>query len=374
MLELNLLPARQGDAIWIRWGDKDAPHQMLIDMGTEQIGKRIRNKIEALPEDQRVIDLLVVTHVDRDHIGGILTCLAEAAPIPGVEIRDVWFNGFEHLKGGTIAQDENDFLNVEPRGPAQGEKFTKWLRTQHWNKHFDGGPVRRIPGEEPVKAEFHDGLTLTVLGPTPDRLEAFVDTWKEEVKKALEKGSLTEVSPGLEIRGAKTPPNLIEQQDLKKLADTDNPSDHSEANGSSIALLLEYGGRRIILSGDAYSDDLVAGIKAANGNEPLKIDAFKLPHHGSKKNTFKPLVESVECGRWLFSTDGTQFRHPDAEALARVITYSRVRTPIVSFNVPSKYNRWWDNDNWKEMYDYQTEYGEKQGGLHLSFDIDIESD
>ncbi len=368
-LELSLLPARQGDAIWIRWGATNAPHQMLIDMGTEQIGKRIRRDLMALPEDQRIIDLLVVTHVDRDHIGGILTCLVEAEPIPGLEIKDIWFNGFEHLKGGKIAQPDNSLPGMEPKGPAQGEKFTQWLRKQHWNKRFNGGPVQHIPSEEPVKVHFHDGLTLTVLGPTPERLEDFVDTWKKEVKKALEKGSLTDVSPGLEIMGEKEPPNLFEKQDLKKLADTKNPADHSEANGSSIALLLEYKGRKIILSGDAYSEDLVAGINAISINEPLKLDAFKLPHHGSKNNIFKPLVESVDCKRWLFSTDGTQFRHPDAEALARVITYSKVRTPMVSFNVPSKYNRWWDNEDWKEMYDYETEYGNHTNGLMLSFDI-----
>ena len=137
-----------------------------------------------------------------------------------------------------------------------------------------------------------------------------------------------------------------------------------------IALLLEYKGHRVLLAGDAFSGDLVDGIKALNGGEPLRIDAFKLPHHGSKKNIFKSLVEAVDCDRWLFSTDGTQFRHPDATALARVISYSTPRNPLLSFNVPSKYNGWWDNPDWKTMYDYRTEYGTEEDGLTLRFDTD----
>ena len=79
MLELRSLPARQGDALWIRWGDPRAPRQMFIDMGTEPVGKAIRARLEALEPAQRHFDLLVITHVDADHIGGVLTAVAEAA-------------------------------------------------------------------------------------------------------------------------------------------------------------------------------------------------------------------------------------------------------------------------------------------------------
>ena len=70
----------------------------------------------------------------------------------------------------------------------------------------------------------------------------------------------------------------------------------------------------------------------------------------------------------MISTDGTQFRHPDPVALARVISYSRVRPAKLSFNVPSKFNGWWDNDDWRGMYDYVTKYGVEGDGLLLSYD------
>ena len=337
---------------------------MLIDMGTEQIGKRIRNDIETLPQDQRTFDLLLITHADRDHIGGVLTCLAESDPIPGLEIDDVWFNGFQHLSGGIIG------AGLEPMGPAQGERLSNWLTGQVWNRAFNGGPIQRLPGEDLPVVALHDGLKLTVLGPTPQRLVELEPTWKDEVAKALEKGTLTNVSPGLESLGPKVPPMLEDVEDLEILAETENTPDGSEANGSSIALLLQYKGRSIVLSGDAFADDLVAGIMAASGNRRMHVDAFKLPHHGSKKNVSKSLVECVDSDSWVFSTDGNRFRHPDPVALARVISYSRIRSPLVSFNVPSKFNGWWDNDDWRGMYDYRTEYGTKEDGLTLEFESD----
>jgi hypothetical protein len=364
-----MLPARQGDAIWVRWGEAGDRHQMMIDMGTEEVGKRIREQIKALPEDQRMFDLLVVSHVDRDHIGGVLTCLAEAEPLPGFEINDVWFNGFQHLSGGAVVPPDDDPGSLlESMGPAQGERLSGWLRKQVWNKAFGGGPVQRVPGEPPKTIKLHDDLSLTILGPTPERLEQFIDTWVEEVEEALKKGNLTEVSPGLESMGSRYPPHLEDEDDLEILAETRNVADNRPANGSSIALLLEYKGRKVVLAGDAFPSDLVEAIGAVSGNVRLRLDAFKLPHHCSKKNVLKGLIEAVDCGCWLISTDGTQFRHPDAIALARVITYSKIRTPVLSFNVPSEFTGWWDNAGWKGLYDYKAEYGTKEAGLTLVID------
>jgi beta-lactamase superfamily II metal-dependent hydrolase len=371
MFEITTLPARQGDAIWIRWGDEGNPCQMMVDMGTEETGERIRAQILAMPQARRKLELLVVTHVDGDHIGGLLTCLAEADPIPGLKVKDVWFNGFQHLTGGSVAQPGDAARKgLEPLGPAQGERLSSWLRKQVWNKKFKGAPVQRVPGQTPPTVKLPDDLEITILGPTPLRLERMVDIWKEEVEAALKKGKLKEVSPGLEELGAKAPPDLVEAGDLEELAETDNPADIKPANGTSIALLLDYKGCKVVLSGDAFANDLVDAIKAVGGAERVELAAFKLPHHCSKKNVLKSLVKSVDCGRWLISTDGTEFHHPDPAAVARVIAYSKVRTPLLSFNVPSTYNDWWNKPEWKKLYDYRTEYGTKEAGLTLQFELE----
>ncbi len=369
MLSITALPARQGDSIWIRWGDPAAPHQLLIDMGTEGVGQDVSRRILALAESERVFDLLVVTHVDADHIGGILTCLADddAVPIPGLAIGDVWFNGFPHLHGNVVPGTAAG-PGLEPMGPAQGERVAEWLKGQAWNAAFNGGPVQRIPGQAPISVNLHDGLTLTVLGPTPQRLAELEPVWKDEVALALAKGTLTAVSPGLEPMGPKTRPELDDSHDLRELADRLTVPDHSEANGASIVLLLRYQGRSVLLAGDAFAPDVEAGVTALSPDKPLHLDAFKVPHHGSQNNVTAALVAAVDCDRWIFSSDGSRFRHPDPTAIARILVGGLSRPTNLAFNVPSTFNGWWDDPTWMGLFDYVPVYGTAQDGITIELD------
>jgi len=36
--------------------------------------------------------------------------------------------------------------------------------------------------------------------------------------------------------------------------------------------------------------------------------------------------------------------------------------------VPSPYNRWWDNDTWRGLFDYDVQYGDHTDGLTISFE------
>ena len=131
-----------------------------------------------------------------------------------------------------------------------------------------------------------------------------------------------------------------------------------------VPFLAPYG-RRVLLSGDAFADDLVQALKDLPGDSPVKLDAFKLPHHGSKKNLHDELVKAVDCPRFVFSTDGTQFRHPDPAAIARVIRSSVQPKPTLCFNVKSKYSGWWENQAWTQTFGYQVEYGDPHEGFIL---------
>lgn len=366
MLEIVSLPARQGDALWIRWGDPGAPHQMFVDMGTEPVGKQVRARLEALPPERRRFDLLVVSHIDADHIGGVLTAVAEAdQDLDGLAFDDVWFNGFEHLHGKRVPPDPG----IEPMGGVQGERLGHWLRGQRWNAAFDHHPVQRDPDADPPVVELHDGLRLTVLGPTPARMRKLIEQWREEVAKALDKGTLDPgiVTPGIEAMGTwNGPPELATADDLEALAATRSKHDRAAANGSSIALLLEYGARAVLLAADAFADDLCEAIAAVRPDGKLRLDLCKLPHHGSRNNVHRALVQALDCDTWLFSTDGTVFKHPDPEAVARVIHYGNAR-PRLLFNARSEYNACWADADWQARFGYRTEYGPDGQGIALRF-------
>jgi len=351
VLELHLLPAKQGDAIWVRWGTRKLTHQMLIDMGTPGVGAALRERLAG----RGVFEALVVTHIDADHIGGALSCLVDAK-LDGVTFRDVWFNGLRHVRPDAPP-------SAESFGGRQGLALQRWLEGRAWNVAMDGGPVLRQP--RPISLE--GGMVVTVLGPTRQRLDELAPVWERELQQALAAGpepTTVLVPPGLEAYGgrrAPRPPTLHSEADLRHLASGATGSDRSRANGSSIVLLLEHGEHTVLLAGDAYAQDLIDGIASLGRRGPLRLNAFKLPHHGSQENMTKELLAAVRCPRFLFSTDGTRFSHPDAAAVACVIAHARRRTPgepvVLGFNCRSVFSEWWDNAAWQRVFRYRAEYG-----------------
>ena len=182
-LELTFLPAEEGDAIWIRWADEDGGRQILVDMGQGATGKRIRQRVQELDEVDRHFELLVITHVDADHIGGAITGLADADPLDGWTFADTWFNGWHHLLGMAPPREDT----VQAHGPAQGEVLTKWLGNRSWNETFERMPVERT---SPLQTLSVGDVVLTVIGPPRRRLEDFKTTWAEKVSEAIEKARL----------------------------------------------------------------------------------------------------------------------------------------------------------------------------------------
>ncbi|ALE00500.1 ComEC/Rec2 family competence protein [Pseudomonas syringae] len=361
MLTLQLLPAREGDALWVRWGSPDTPYQMLIDMGPQETGTELRERISALPEDQRSFELIVVTHIDRDHIGGLLSCLVDVEPLPGLTAKDIWFNGFAHLDG---SKHQGKF---ESMGPAQGERLSHWLGKQNWNKSFAGGPVCCETGMPLPHRDLEGGMRLTVLGPTAKRLSELKSVWRKEIETALKKAQQSAAGKGLERMGASYPRILENKKALDQLAEQQLTTDNSPANASSITLLLEYQDIRILLAGDALPKDLKDSVQLISTKKPLELTAFKVPHHGSRKNISKALIESVHCRYWLISTDGSRFQHPDDEAVARIISHSKHSNTTLGFNVRSEFNAKWDSDDWRKKFDYYTTYGNAEDGLTMKF-------
>jgi beta-lactamase superfamily II metal-dependent hydrolase len=348
IFRMNMLPARQGDCLWIEYGDLQSPQRLLIDGGTPETVNALQERICQLPVDKRQFELLVITHIDSDHIGGMLALLDQN--LPGLVFGDIWFNGWRHLPGS----------GFEEFGPVQGEVLTSWLDAldRPWNEHF-GRKTVYVPdkGLPPFK-DLSGGMRITLLSPGKNELSNLRPKWEEECNKAG-------IDPAKPPHLLPPPPPGFEGMgvvNIDALAKSHFKQDTSVANGSSIAILAEFDGHRILLAGDAYSPILLKNIKrlaVAEGSERLRLDAFKLPHHGSKANLSKELLEKIECQRYLFSTDGTQFKHPDRETAARVIKFGGPH-PELLFNYRSEFNKLWDNTHWMEQYGYSVSYPDKE--------------
>lgn len=374
MLKVEMLAAQQGDAVWIEYGTRTSVHRVLMDAGTPASAAAIRDRIARLPESQRRFDLLVVTHIDTDHIGGVLKLLAERPP--GLTFDDVWFNGWEHIKraGGSRL------------GPIDGEIMSTFLTRLGWpwNAGFDGGPVMVAREGPPPQKRLRGGLRLTVLSPFERQLSRLRTSWRSVVQAAgldpHDPERWARLLEKIARKGLKSS-LLGARLDVNALARSVFRSDTAVANGSTIALLAEFEGKSCLISGDAFAPVLVEGIGRllhARGQSRLSVDAFKVPHHGSRFNVSNDLLKSVVSPEYLFSTSGAIFGHPDDEAIGRVLATAARSTRTLHFNYPAatleaNYAKIkkraapdWNQPRLKQRFRYQTRYAATDtGGLTL---------
>jgi hypothetical protein len=357
MFTIEMLPSAHGDGLLIEYGAAARPSRVLIDGGTEPAYKTLKARIERLAPADRHFELLVITHVDADHIGGIVKMLEKSEL--GARFDEVWFNGFAHLD----AADAPPASDVEFFGALQGERLSARLLELAipWNARFGRGAVRvREDGALP-SFTLGGGLKLTVLGPTSDKLLKLKPVWERECAKAgLD--PLEQLPPVIEEGGVE--PMGIPNVDA--LAAMPFEEDDAPANGSSISLLAEFDGKRILLGADAHPTTLQSAIdRLVGAGQRLPLTAFKLPHHASKHNVSADLLERVQCGKYLVSTNGAQFKHPDREAIARVIKHGGT-SPTLYFNYDTPFNAVWATPTLKEDFEYDAIYGDEKGGLTVA--------
>ncbi len=351
---IDMLPGFEGDCFWIEYGEEGGrTHRVLIDGGR---GKRAYNALKArfaeLPEDERDFDLMVNTHVDADHIEGLLR-LVEDDELE-VTFEDVWFNGFDHLTppepGG-----------IESFGAKQGERFTKGILTRDWNWNVAFGKNSVVvpdEGDLPVKT-LAGGMKLTLLSPSWDGLKSMKSVWIKECEKAG-------LIPGTdarreEIEGTESFGNLNSDMVLE-LADSVYKGDSSEANATSIAFIAEFGGKCALFAGDAHVETLLPNLQRLG--TPTKLDAFKVSHHGSKGTLSKELMAQLDCDTFLISTNGSRHSHPDRAAIARIVSSSNERKNLVC-NYASDEMLEWDQAGLRNKFKYKviTPNGASNGTL-----------
>ncbi len=344
MFRLSALPASFGDCLWIEYGNEDQPNVILVDAGPS-LPDALIAKLKALASRGGHLELVVVTHVDKDHIGGMLTLLER--DFYGVKVRDFWFNGFRHLS------------ELEAFGERQGERLTALLLTKGipWNAAVENAGLLVTPESCPAFT-LPGGAVITLLSPDRPQLERLKANWTKVCGEADLYADIPAVTEyfgldGMEAFGA------AGALDVPTLAAQKYEEDSAVSNGSSIAFIVEYDGRRILLGADAYPSRLTKSLSQVLGSPPYRFDLVKVPHHGSERNLSKELVEAIDCERYLFSSNGAHFKHPSQSAVARVVHYGN--KPELIFNYRTAFSEIWDNSALKFLYKYTTVYGGADG-------------
>ena len=389
MFRIEMLPAAHGDCLWIEYGSGQNIRRILIDGGPAHTYPSLQERILHLPAHERNFELLMVTHIDADHIEGVVRLLQDAEALK-CTFKRIWFNGRDQLN--KVPDPAGEDL-----GAVQGEylgiliaDYEARTGTRVWNKDFENGIACVNPQPPLLPTVMLEGnCRLTLLSPTFERLLDLKDRWREELEKAgvtsgdeqtlrnkLEAnrqlrplGDVLGAEDNIEETRSELPPpgeRLPELDDVlggEPGGNAEFGGDTSKANGSSIAVLLEYPvdqpEAKILLSGDAWAQVLEQSIDhyLGDSNAKLKLDAFKLPHHGSVSNISAALLGKIKCKNYLVSTSGAKFSHPHARAVELLLEqHSHRARPRLNFNYLTQTTEFWCNDIDQKERRYHADY------------------
>jgi beta-lactamase superfamily II metal-dependent hydrolase len=353
VFRIEFLPADPGDCIWITYGDPKEPRHILVDCGPPRTVEVLCERITNLgPPDKRTIELLIATHIDIDHIGGLVRLLAD--PPEGLKFGDIWFNGFKHLprSRGTL-------------GVRQAQEVSEALSGNDlpWNEAFGRGPAQ-VPdaGELPEK-DLPGGMRLTLLSPNSRQLGRLATVWAQELAMIRRAAG----PPRDPTRGGRLLGPAI---DVAALAAARSREDRSEANGSSIVVLAEYEGRSLLLTGDAHADALIRPmdrLACQRRWDRIALHAYKVSHHGSDRSTSPSLLERVLADHYLVSTSGRVHGHPSPRTIARLLD-ANGRRKTLHFNYRTESTSLWDDRVLKRQYRYETCFPARSEG-YLSLEL-----
>ena len=309
---LEAVAAKHGDALLLHYGDHTDPQLILIDGGPRGVYNRfLKKRLNVIRErraDPVPLNIVMVSHVDDDHIAGILDlgfkmndADADGRHVP-FEIGSMWFNAFDDVLGNVEAaafRDEGAAASVaselRPTGAiiasvGQGRKLRDLANSM--GVEVNGGDNLIVGGFD---WDLGDGLEFRVLGPRQAELDAFQERWDREVRRNgwATRRATAEVAAFL---------------------------DESATNLASIVGIARQGTKSILLTGDARGDHILSALRESgdlSGNS-MKVSVLKVPHHGSDNNVTTGFFRKVRADHYVISGDGNH-GNPEIATLKMIL-------------------------------------------------------
>ncbi|QDF67098.1 MBL fold metallo-hydrolase [Shewanella sp. SNU WT4] len=306
---IRVLEANHGDCILVSHEGASGAVNILIDGGTSttfKYGPRQRydgalcKVLDELKNKGQHIDLAVLTHIDDDHIHGLIKAF-ETPDYLNKLVKSIWFNSSrlitQHFNAPEIP--ENNILLADD-SPQTSVKQGKELEAL-----LDEIGCKRVPVIKAGQVHSVGPFKLTVLSPSQNQLERLLHKWPSE-----------------EESGATSAHDNDYQLSLEEIWAADEfESDTSIYNGSSIAFLLEIDKIKMLFLGDAHDQVVVESLRGLGFNEQNKLDLnlVKVSHHGSQYNTSSEFLSLLRSSRYIISTNGSRHGLPNKRTIARII-------------------------------------------------------
>lgn len=331
-----------GDCIFLLLSDGENQFSIMVDCGEYRVPVKqfIKNDLN------NHIDLLIITHIDNDHIDGIREMLSENDT---PEISHILFNCAQLTRPDvlpTLLPKEIDLQNLIPTQSKVGKRIRnvsarsslslasiiskKIAYKEAWAKQYEY--ITNESDELVLPDGFGKIIFLSPEKISLGRLDnefrkAFIKTFYMKYEGPYDTESTIYE---LIIRGltedksykAYTSSAALSTASLKNIANLrDEKISISASNKASIAFIWECNDKRILFCGDADPEIIVYNYLCKHlktfGYETF--EAIKVPHHGSAHNCGGHFWETFDSNHIFITGNSNDGHRPSKTCLAKIV-------------------------------------------------------
>jgi len=371
-MKLTVFQSDKGDCLLLTSADGK---NVLIDGGmSDSYTAHVAPALDKLRKDKQVLDLVYVSHIDQDHIAGVLKMAddlmawkvfafqrahgnATMKP-PTVkqppEVKAIWHNSFSDLLGKNKGPIEEQLaasaallssrkdLNFREVAAACGGLATSMGEAVRLNRRI-GSRQLSIPLNPDFQGKLmiRDGaagalalgsMSMTVIGPAKKDLENLRKEWNdwlqtvegakqvEGIRKRAEKDEDLIGSSEVGVQLA----SLYAEADALAIALAKTLGNRKKVtlpNLASLMLFVEENGTTLLLTGDGHWQDILDGLEATGklaAGASMFVDVLKVQHHGSEHNWEHEFGRRVIARHYVFCGNGSD-ENPDLDVVQAVL-------------------------------------------------------
>ncbi len=300
VLEVYYIDVGQGDSTFIVTPGRK---KILIDGGINNQALRFLSWKYRLqdydPGDTLLIDLMVLSHADGDHINGLTLMLKD----PRFKVGKILHNGIARYKEGIYEKELGDRTPDKKHLATRHDKLNQLTDNEltgtflEWKKAIQNkGNIDYAQVQAHQTINIEPGLTLEILGPrlVPD--------------------------------SNNTGPYLPWFTD-----------EGNTINGNSVILKMTYGSLSFLFPGDINEKGSKHLLDDANLRPKYDSHVFKAPHHGSH-HYHTPFLEQVNPQITVISSgEKNTFGHPRGNFIGTVGRAARKQSLIFATQIAGKF-------------------------------------
>lgn len=264
-IEIITLTESNADSFLLKFKCNFKNRHVLIDGGLKGDGRRAIKLIEEIIKQGGIVDCVILTHVDLDHINGLLA-LFDSDVISSKTVGKVLFN---------VPHSKVELDIIKDKKTQCGYKEGNELLELIINKNIEF--TSALQGD---KFKIDDELVIDILSPTESIVKIDHAQWRD-----------TNI-------GSDEDDEYNKEFLLKKAF----KEEKKPQNISSIVCLVKYKDSKLLFCGDSVPSQILNGI-----SDVTPVDFFKIPHHGSHYNISKSLIEYFPTNNYLIPGNKTTY-------------------------------------------------------------------